>query len=111
VRDPRQRYRYAARPASRIEDGKEIARDHHRGHPSMAAAISGADQSTGFYRRRSARRCRQLRKLGYVQIKIYSSVKPELVSAIIDEAHKKGCESAGHIPAEMTAAQCVKARV
>jgi len=27
-------------------------------------------------------------RLGYVQIKIYSSVKPELVPAIIDEAHK-----------------------
>jgi hypothetical protein len=30
-------------------------------------------------------------KLGYVQIKIYSSVKPELVPAIIEEAQKKGC--------------------
>jgi imidazolonepropionase-like amidohydrolase len=47
-------------------------------------------------------------KLGYVQIKIYSSVKPELVHAIIDEAHKKGLRVSGHIPAEMTAAQCVK---
>jgi imidazolonepropionase-like amidohydrolase len=47
-------------------------------------------------------------KLGYVQIKIYSSVKPELVPAIIDEAHKKGLRVSGHIPAEMTAAQCVK---
>jgi imidazolonepropionase-like amidohydrolase len=46
-------------------------------------------------------------KLGYVQIKIYSSVKPELVPAIIDEAHKKGLRVSGHIPAEMTAAQCV----
>jgi Amidohydrolase family len=47
-------------------------------------------------------------KLGYVQIKIYSSVKPELVPAIIDEAHKKGLRVSGHIPAEMTASQCVK---
>jgi imidazolonepropionase-like amidohydrolase len=47
-------------------------------------------------------------KLGYVQIKIYSSVKPELVPAIIDEAHKNGLRVSGHIPAEMTAAQCVK---
>jgi imidazolonepropionase-like amidohydrolase len=46
--------------------------------------------------------------LGYVQIKIYSSVKPELVPAIIDEAHKKGLRVSGHIPAEMTAAECVK---
>ena len=48
------------------------------------------------------------RRLGYVQIKIYSSVKPELVPAIIDEAHKNGLRVSGHIPAEMTAAQCVE---
>ena len=48
------------------------------------------------------------KKLGYVQIKIYSSVKPELVPAIIDEAHKNGLRVSGHIPAGMTAAQCVE---
>ena len=47
-------------------------------------------------------------RLGYVQIKIYSSVKPELVPAIIDEAHQHGLRVSGHIPAEMTAAQCVE---
>jgi imidazolonepropionase-like amidohydrolase len=47
-------------------------------------------------------------RLGYVQIKIYSSVKPELVPAIIAEAHKLGLRVSGHIPAEMTAAQCVE---
>jgi len=48
------------------------------------------------------------KRLGYVQIKIYSSVKPELVPAIIEEAHKNGLRVSGHIPAEMTAAQCVQ---
>src|SRR6202140_1268712 len=48
------------------------------------------------------------KRLGYVQIKIYSSVKPELVPAIIEEAHKNGLRVSGHIPAEMTAAQCVE---
>jgi imidazolonepropionase-like amidohydrolase len=48
------------------------------------------------------------KRLGYVQIKIYSSVRPELVPAIIDEAHKNGLRVSGHIPAEMTAAQCVE---
>jgi imidazolonepropionase-like amidohydrolase len=47
-------------------------------------------------------------RLGYVQIKIYSSVKPELVPAIIAEAHQRGLRVSGHIPAEMTAAQCVE---
>ena len=46
-------------------------------------------------------------KLGYQQIKIYSSVKPGLVPAIIDEAHKAGVRVSGHIPAYMTASQCV----
>jgi imidazolonepropionase-like amidohydrolase len=46
--------------------------------------------------------------LGYVQIKIYSSLKPELVPAIIDEAHHKGLRVSGHIPAFMTAAECVR---
>jgi imidazolonepropionase-like amidohydrolase len=48
------------------------------------------------------------KKLGYVQMKIYSSVPPEIVPAIIDEAHKNGMRVSGHIPAGMTAAQCVK---
>jgi imidazolonepropionase-like amidohydrolase len=48
------------------------------------------------------------KRLGYVQVKIYSSVKPGLVPAIVDEAHKNGMRVSGHIPAEMTAAQCVE---
>src|SRR5580658_9884328 len=47
------------------------------------------------------------KRLGYVQIKIYSSVKPGLVPAIIDEAHKNGLRVSGHIPAQMIASQCV----
>jgi hypothetical protein len=47
-------------------------------------------------------------ELGYVQIKIYSSIKPELVPAIIDEAHKHGLKVSGHVPAYMTAEQLVK---
>jgi hypothetical protein len=46
--------------------------------------------------------------LGYEQIKIYSSMKPELVPPIIAEAHKRGLRVSGHIPAFMTAEQCVK---
>jgi imidazolonepropionase-like amidohydrolase len=46
-------------------------------------------------------------ELGYVQIKIYSSVKPELVPVIIAEAHKRGLRVSGHVPAGMTAQQFV----
>ncbi len=45
--------------------------------------------------------------LGYVQIKIYSSVKPELVPVIIEEAHKRGLRVSGHVPAGMIASQFV----
>jgi len=48
-------------------------------------------------------------KLGYVQIKIYSSVKPELVPVIAAEAHRLGLRVSGHVPAFMTATQAVKA--
>jgi imidazolonepropionase-like amidohydrolase len=46
--------------------------------------------------------------LGYVQIKIYSSVKPELVPVIIAEAHKLGLRVSGHVPSGMTAEQFVR---
>ncbi len=48
------------------------------------------------------------KKLGYVQIKIYSSVKPELVPVIVAEAHKLGLRVSGHVPAFMTAEQAVR---
>lgn len=46
--------------------------------------------------------------LGYVQIKIYSSVKPELVPVIVEEARKRGLRVSGHVPAGMTAEQFVR---
>ncbi len=45
--------------------------------------------------------------LGYVQIKIYSSVKPELVPVIAAEAHRSGLRVSGHVPAFMTMQQAV----
>ena len=47
-------------------------------------------------------------KLGYVQIKIYSSIKPELVPAIARMAHEHGMRVSGHVPAFMTAQQFVE---
>jgi hypothetical protein len=40
---------------------------------------------------------------GYGQIKIYSSVKPELVPIIADAAHARGLRVSGHVPAFMSA--------
>jgi len=48
-------------------------------------------------------------KLGYEGIKVYSSIKPELVPTIIKLAHEKGLRVSGHVPAFMTARQFVEA--
>jgi imidazolonepropionase-like amidohydrolase len=47
-------------------------------------------------------------ELGYPQIKIYSSVKPELIPALVEHAHEKGMKVSGHIPAFMTARMAVE---
>jgi imidazolonepropionase-like amidohydrolase len=44
----------------------------------------------------------------YVQIKIYSSIKPELVPIIADRAHARGLRVSGHVPAFMSARQFVE---
>jgi len=44
----------------------------------------------------------------YVQIKIYSSVKPELVPIIADRTHTRGLRVSGHVPAFMSARQFVE---
>lgn len=46
---------------------------------------------------------------GYAGIKIYSSVKPELVPGLVRAAHAKGLSVNGHVPAHMTARQFVEA--
>lgn len=48
-------------------------------------------------------------KLGYEQIKIYSSVKPELVPFMTRVAHEHGLRVSGHVPAFMRAEDAVRA--
>ncbi|MBA8887103.1 cytosine/adenosine deaminase-related metal-dependent hydrolase [Dokdonella fugitiva] len=45
---------------------------------------------------------------GYVQIKIYSSIKPELMPLIAARAHERGLRVSGHVPALMSARQFVE---
>jgi hypothetical protein len=45
--------------------------------------------------------------LGYIQIKLYSSLKPELVPGIVKLAHSRGLRVSGHIPNGMIASQFV----
>lgn len=46
---------------------------------------------------------------GYAQIKIYSSIKPELVPIMADRAHARGMRVSGHVPAFMSAKNFVEA--
>jgi imidazolonepropionase-like amidohydrolase len=46
---------------------------------------------------------------GYRQIKMYSSLRPELVAPIAREAHRLGLRVSGHVPATMTAEQAIRA--
>jgi imidazolonepropionase-like amidohydrolase len=46
--------------------------------------------------------------LGYVQIKLYSSLKPEFVPEIAKTAHARGLRVSGHIPNGMIASQFVE---
>jgi amidohydrolase family protein len=46
---------------------------------------------------------------GYVQLKIYSSIRPALVPFLAAEAHRRGMRVSGHVPAFMSAEQAVRA--
>lgn len=45
---------------------------------------------------------------GYVQMKIYSSIKPELVPVIAERSHARGMRVSGHVPAFMSARHFVE---
>ena len=46
--------------------------------------------------------------LGYVQIKVYSSLNPEFVPGIVKTAHARGLRVSGHVPNGMIASQFVE---
>lgn len=46
---------------------------------------------------------------GYEQIKLYSSLKPELVAPLAAYAHSKGMRVSGHVPAHMFASEAIDA--
>ncbi|WP_299776563.1 amidohydrolase family protein [uncultured Formosa sp.] len=47
------------------------------------------------------------KNLGYQQIKLYSSIKPEWVTPLTNKAHELGMRVSGHIPAFMDATQAI----
>lgn len=55
----------------------------------------------------AARVVKMYKDNGFVQIKIYSSVKPEMIKAIATEAHANGLTVTGHVPRGVTAPEAV----
>lgn len=52
---------------------------------------------------------KKYKTMGYTQIKLYSSLKPEWVKPIAAEAHRNGMSVSGHIPAHMLASEAIDA--
>ena len=48
-------------------------------------------------------------RLGYQQIKLYSSIEPEWVAPIANRAHGYGMRLCGHVPSMMTATEAINA--
>ena len=95
---------------ARFDDGTELGP-----HVFKAGIIDGTGPLAGPTRMRVDTAAEALKDVhwyadhGYGQIKVYSSVKPELVPIIADEAHARGLRVSGHVPAFMTAQQFVAA--
>jgi imidazolonepropionase-like amidohydrolase len=80
----------------------------------LAGIVDGEGQrSFGVIQANTPEQAREVvnryKQAGFQQIKIYSSVKPEVVKAICDEAHKVGMTVTGHIPSNMDAFQGIEA--
>ena len=52
---------------------------------------------------------RRFHAAGFAQMKIYTRIKPEVLTAIAEEAHQLGMTLTGHVPQGMTARQAVEA--
>ena len=80
----------------------------------MAGLVDGTSlMSLGVVRVDTPEEARQqvqkYKSLGFQQIKIYSSVKPEIVKVITAEAHRLGMTVTGHVPNGMNAIQAIEA--
>jgi imidazolonepropionase-like amidohydrolase len=80
----------------------------------LAGIIDGDSRSAlGVIRANNAEQAREVvtryKNAGFDQIKIYSSVKPDVLKAICEEAHKQGLTVTGHVPNGLNALQAVEA--
>lgn len=71
----------------------------------LAGYIDSGENALGKMRAETADEARALvqkyKQNGFEQIKIYQSLKPELVKIVTDETHKLGMTVTGHVPSKM----------
>ncbi len=108
IRDPRNSPDYIAKTKAQYESGELLG---------PRAIIAGLMDGTGRYTApigtttstvtEAIAQGRDWKKLGAVQIKIYSSMDPKLVPTIVKEAHSLGMRVSGHIRAGTLAQDAV----
>ncbi|MBF8964076.1 amidohydrolase family protein [Pontibacter sp. FD36] len=77
-----------------------------------AGVIDGqGPQALGIIQAKTAeeaqRAVRMYKKSGFEQIKVYSSLKPEILKAVSEEAHKHGLSVTGHVPDGLTVHEAI----
>ena len=98
----------AARIA-RIEKGEEIGtRVVRAGFIDGPGPYQGPTKALAATREEAVKWVDWYADHGFVQIKLYSSLRPELVPVIAEEAHRRGLRLSGHIPSGMLAAEAVR---
>lgn len=107
VRDCGNEFGYINAIQKAIDEGKGIGPKIYKagiidGKGPMGLGIIQADT-----KEEAIREVDRYYKNGFVEIKIYSSVKPAIVKAICDEAHRLGLPVTGHIPNGMSLQQGV----
>ena len=95
-----------ARIAAGTELGPSVLRAGFIDGPGQLAAPVGVQVKDADEARAAVQRYAEL---GCVQIKMYSSLAPELVPLIASAAHERGMRVSGHVPNGMKAAQAVEA--
>ncbi|HZV77382.1 MAG TPA: amidohydrolase family protein [Candidatus Babeliales bacterium] len=108
IRDPGNDPKYIAKTQAQFSSGELIG---------PRVVIAGLMDGTGKYTApigtttatadQAIEQVRMWKSLGAVQIKIYSSMDPQLVPTIVKEAHASGMRVSGHIPAGMLAQDAV----
>lgn len=102
VRDCGNEFEYINAIQKSIDEGKGIGP-----HILKAGVVDGAgSMGLGIIRATTPAEAvavvKKYKDNGFVQIKIYSSVKPAIVKALCEEAHRQGLTVTGHIPEGMT---------